>query len=235
MVKWKQILCLGLLVAGLGGMSSCTPSATPEPSPSPGPDPSPEPTTVAVTGVTLDKPSISIVEGQSDQLKATVAPANATNKKVSWDSSDKSIATVSDGVVTAVKAGTATVTVTTQDGGFKATCQVTVTAKSVDPGTIAVTGVSLDKTTLSLEEGATDQLTATVSPADATNKDVMWSSSDEGVATVKDGLVTAIKAGTATITVTTQDGSFTATCQVTVTAKESEEGGDSEDVSFEKW
>jgi len=84
---------------------------------------------VKVTGVTLDKPTASVEAGKTVTLTHTLAPANATNKNVTWTSSDPSVATVSSsGVVTGVKAGTATITVTTADGGFKASCVVTVTA-----------------------------------------------------------------------------------------------------------
>ena len=167
---------------------------------------------INVTGVTLDKTTVSLEEGNTTTLTATVAPANATNKAVTWKSSNTSVATVNNGKVTAVKAGTATITVTTEDGSKTATCNVTVT-----PATINVTGVTLDKTTVSLEEGNTTTLTATVAPANATNKAVTWKSSNTSVATVNNGKVTAVKAGTATITVTTEDGSKTATCKVTVT------------------
>lgn len=84
--------------------------------------------TIAVTGVSLDKHTTSIVEGGTDTLTATVSPSNATNKTVSWSSGNTSVATVSNGVVTAVSAGTAVITVTTADGGYTDTCAVTVTA-----------------------------------------------------------------------------------------------------------
>ena len=167
-----------------------------------------------VESVSLDKTSITLKEGDSETLTATVYPANATNKKVSWKSSDESVATVSNGQVTALKAGTATITVTTEDGGKTATCQVTVNAKVYN-----VESVSLDKTSITLTEGDSQTLTATVSPSNATNKNISWSSSNTSVATVNNGVVTAIKAGTATITVTAEDGGKTATCQVTVNAK----------------
>lgn len=83
---------------------------------------------------------------------------------------------------------------------------------------VAVTGVSLDKATSSIAVGGSDTLVATVTPNDATDKSVTWSSSDDEVATVEDGVVTAVAAGTATITVTTTDGDFTDTCEVTVTS-----------------
>ncbi|MDY6002660.1 MAG: Ig domain-containing protein [Candidatus Cryptobacteroides sp.] len=171
--------------------------------------------TVAVTGVSLSKTSISLAEGGSETLLATVSPANATNKAVTWSSSNDSVATVdANGKVTAVNAGTATITVRTVDGGKTATCNLTVTAV-----TVAVTGVSLSKTSLSLAEGGSQTLLATVSPANATNKAVTWSSSNDSVATVDaSGKVTAVKAGTATITVRTVDGGKTATCNLSVTA-----------------
>ena len=337
---------------------------------------------VAVTDVALDKEEISVEAGKTEQLKATVSPSNASNKAVSWTSSDETVATVDqNGLVTAVKEGTATITVTTEDGGKTAVCEVTVTAPAAEEGTIykltdqftdgkeylivssdaegsayaltnpggssggtsmgqtevavksgdvdedgtadiyirsdaedivwtaaangdgfditngtdylegksgnvriynsqqysdrywtyegsqfkhvggsntytvyyssgftstynestnkiyiyekyadegdpvAVTDVALDKETISVEAGKTDQLKATVSPANASNKAVSWTSSDETVATVdQNGLVTAVKEGTATITVTTEDGGKTAVCEVTVTAPAAEEG-----------
>ena len=168
-----------------------------------------------VESVSLDRTSITLTEGDSQTLTATVYPSNATNKKVSWKSSNTSVATVSNGKVSALKAGTATITVTTEDGGKTATCQVKVNAK-----VYKVESVSLDKTSITLTEGSSQTLTATVSPSNATNKNVSWKSSNTSVATVSNGVVTAIKAGTATITVTTEDGSKTATCQVTVKAKQ---------------
>ena len=173
------------------------------------------PATISVTGVSLDKTSLSLEEGKTASLTATVSPTNATNKTVTWSSSNTSVAAVStSGVVTAKATGSATITCTTQDGEKKATCLVTVTA-----ATVSVTGVSLDKTSLSLEEGKTASLTATVSPSNATNKTVTWSSSNTSVATVStSGVVTAKSSGSATITCTTQEGSKKATCSVTVTA-----------------
>ena len=165
---------------------------------------------VAVSSIALNKTSLSLTEGDSTTLSATVSPSNATNKTVTWSSSNSGIATVSGGKVTAVGAGTATITATA--GGKSATCTVTVAAK-----TVAVTGVSLNKTSLSLTEGESAALTATVSPSNATNKSVTWSSSNSGIATVSGGKVTAVGMGTATITATA--GGKSATCTVTVAAK----------------
>ncbi len=178
-----------------------------------------EPETVAVTGVSLDKTTATLTAaGQATTLTATVAPDNATNKAVTWSSSNSAVATVNNGVVTAVANGTATITVTTEDGSKTATCAVTVEIPtSGGDETVAVTGVSLDKTSLSFTEaGATATLTATVAPNNATNKTVTWSSSDNAVATVNNGVVTAVANGTVTITAKTADGNKTATCTVTV-------------------
>jgi uncharacterized protein YjdB len=178
------------------------------------PDTPAPPTTVAVTGVSLNKTSLTITEGENETLSATVAPSNATNTGVSWSSSNTGVATVNGGQVTAVKAGTTTITVTTSDGGKTATCSVTVEAKKVP-----ATGVTIDKETVELVEGEIVTLVATVAPENSTEKAVEWSTSDAKVATVEGGKVTAVAQGTATITVKTKDGGKTATCKVTVSAK----------------
>jgi uncharacterized protein (TIGR02145 family) len=170
--------------------------------------------TIAVTGVGLDKTTIALVEEDTATLTATVTPETASNKAVTWSSDDSTIATVDEnGLVTAVKAGSATITVTTDDGEMTADCEVTVAAKVIE-----VTGVTLNKSTLLLLAlEATETLTATVTPETATDKAVTWSSDDSTIATVdENGLITAVKAGSATITVTTADGSYTADCAVTV-------------------
>ena len=171
---------------------------------------------IGVTEVTLDKTELTLTEGEAETLTATVRPDNADNKKVTWSSDKTEIATVDgSGKVTAVKAGEAVITVTTEDGGKTATCKVTVKAKAVN-----VTEVTLDKTELTLTEGETETLTATVKPDSADNRKVTWSSDKTEVATVGgDGRVTAVKAGEAVVTVTTEDGGKTATCKVTVKAK----------------
>ena len=167
---------------------------------------------IATTGVSLNKTSATLNSaGQTVQLTATVSPSDAANKSVTWKSSNTAVATVSStGVVTAVGNGTATITVTTASGSKSATCTVTVS--------IATTGVSLNKTSVTLDSvGETVQLTATVSPSNAANKSVTWKSSNTAVATVDaNGLVKAVGNGTTTITVTTVSGSKTATCQIVV-------------------
>ena len=163
---------------------------------------------IPVTGVSLSQTEASLFVGGTLALTATVAPSNATYKGVTWSSSNESVATVKDGVVTGKAAGMATITATTDDGGKKATCTVTVY--------IHATGVSLSQTTATIGVGETLTLTATVAPDNAANKNVTWSSSNESVATVKDGVVTGKAAGMATITATTDDGGKKATCTVTV-------------------
>ena len=168
---------------------------------------------VPVTGVTLDKTTLGLVVGEEETLTATVAPDEATNKAVTWLSSDEKVATVDDtGKVTAVNAGEAKITVTTDDGGFTAECTVTVSPAPVD-----VEGIALDKDTATVYIGKTATLKAIFTPLSATNKNVTWESSNETVATVENGVVTAVAEGEAIITVTTEDGGFTATCTVTVT------------------
>ena len=171
---------------------------------------------VNVTEVTLDRAELTLTEGETETLTATVKPDNADNRKVAWSSDKTDVATVDGaGKVTAVKAGEAVVTVTTEDGGKTASCKVTVKAKAVN-----VTEVTLDRTELTLTEGETGTLTATVKPDNADNRKVTWISDKTDVATVDGaGKVTAVKPGEAVVTVTTEDGGKTATCKVTVKAK----------------
>ncbi|MEG1876777.1 MAG: Ig-like domain-containing protein, partial [Lachnospiraceae bacterium] len=171
--------------------------------------------TVAVTGVTLSSSSVSLKVGEESSLSASVQPDNASDKSVSYSSSNTAAATVDNsGKVKGVAAGTATITVTTTEGSKTATCSVTVTEAAV-----AVTGISLDQTACTLEPSKTAQLTATIAPTNATKQDVTWTSKDPSIATVDTaGKVTAVAAGNTTITVTTTDGSKTASCAVTVAA-----------------
>jgi len=267
---------------------------------------------VPVTGVSVIPASLSVGVGASVPLAVTVAPDSATNKNVTWSSSDTSVATVSTGgVVTGAAAGTVTITVTTEDGSHTAACAVTVTASDgatstpctspeaatlplaidgagdfcrvtsgsisninswntelveingvdytntwsnqmpgpVDGGytihyvgqypwshlevngsggsdqTVPVTGVTVSPAAATVDVGAATMLTTTVSPADATNKSVAWSSSDTGVATVSAaGVVTGVSIGSAVITATTADGGFTAVSDVTVEEASQDDG-----------
>lgn len=172
---------------------------------------------VAVTGVQLNKRTLTLAPTETETLVATISPEDAANKSLRWSSSDSDVATVdANGKVTAAAEGTAVITVSTVDGGFTAQCTVTVSEDK--PEIVAVENVTLNKTSASLEVGETEQLTATVKPADAANKSVRWKSNDENVVSVDaNGKLTAISSGMATVTVTTEEGNFTALCKVTVT------------------
>ena len=197
-MKFKYLVCSAAMLLALAGCNQ----------PASGGDPVVE--TVSVTGVALNKTTVALTVNQTETLTATITPTNATNKNVTWSASGDGAVSVVDGLVRALKPGTSTVTATTVDGGYTATCQVTVSA-----ATVAVTGVTLNKASLSLTVGDSETLTATVAPSDATNKNVTWSVTGDAV-TVNNGTVTAAKAGSATVTVTTVDGGFTANCAVTV-------------------
>ena len=181
---------------------------------------------VHVTGVSVSPATLSLVEGTSDQLRATVTPSDAANKSVSWTSSATAIATVDNtGKVTAVSAGTATITVKTADGGKTATCAVTVTTK-----VIPVTGISIEEgATAEVEEGKTVALTAKVQPDNATDKTLTWTSSNKAIATVADGVVTGVAAGQAVITA--KAGDKEATCTVTVKRPEPVDGKSMKEVT----
>ena len=165
---------------------------------------------VAVSSISLNKDSIELVEGDSETLTATVSPNDATDKTVSWSSSNTGVATVQDGTITAIKEGEASITA--KAGEKTASCKVVV-AKKVIP----VESIGLNKTELALVEGDSETLTATISPEDATDKTISWTSSRESIATVKDGIVTAISEGEATITA--KAGEKTASCKVVVNKK----------------
>ncbi len=158
----------------------------------------------------LDQETATVELDRTITLSPVYYPSTATNKNVTWSSDNEAVATVdASGNVTGESLGTATITVTAEDGGYQATCEVTVNP-------VSVTGITLDKETSEIIIGSSDTLIATVSPADAANQNITWSSSDEGVATVTDGLVESVSVGTTTITVTTEDGNHTDTCAVTV-------------------
>ena len=207
------------------------PEQEPEQNPEQEPEQNPEEKTetIEVTGVTLDKETVTIKMGQVSNLEATILPEDATNQNIIWTSDNENVATVVDGVVIGISEGTATITATTEIGNFSDTCIVTVENIeenipdiNVEQETVKVTGVELNKESLNMQVGEKTNLVATIKPTNATNKNVTWKSSNENVATISEtGIIEAIKVGTTTITVTTKDGSYTASCELTISQKTS--------------
>lgn len=197
----KRSYFIALFFFGL--LSSCT---SPIEQPNEG---AKEKTDVPVSSVSLSRSSVELVEGEAITLTATVSPNNATDKTVSWLSSKSSIASVDqNGTVKALSVGSTTITASI--GGKSASCNVTVLTK-----TISVESIVLNKSELTLYEEETFSLVATVSPANATEPTITWSSSNSIVAIIDNkGLITAKKEGTSIITAS--NGSIKATCSVTV-------------------
>ena len=182
-----------------------TPTSTPTPTPTPTPTSTPTPTPVVkVSSIIIDS-SISVAAGKKQSIGCSVFPDNASNKTVNWSSSNTSIATVdSSGIVTGVAAGSATVTATAADGsGVSASCSVTVTK--------AATSLTINHTELTVPVGGVAETGASVEPSDI---ELTWTSADTSIAVVTDGMITGIKAGTTTITVS--GGGLSASCKVIV-------------------
>lgn len=169
--------------------------------------------TVSVTGITLSPASKELKTGETFVVKAVITPTDADNKKVTWKSSnDATVSVDANGKVSALKEGTAIITATTDDGSKTATCTVAV-ARNIK----TVTGITLNPIAKGLKVGESFVVTAVITPTDADNKKVTWTSSDNNIATVDDkGKVTARKEGTAVITATTADGGKQAVCAVAV-------------------
>lgn len=170
-------------------------------------------TNVYVSDILLDKTACTVVAGESATISATVEPEDATDNTLVWSSSDNEVLTVSGGTITALKAGKAVVSVKSNDG--KAAAEVEVTVEEVDT-TVCVSKITTDKESCTLTEGKEETITATVEPEDATDKTVVWSSSDETVATVAEGVVKGLKAGKATVTAASADGKVSASVEITV-------------------
>ena len=166
---------------------------------------------VKVESVILDKEELTVTEGEKKLLTATVLPENAENQTIYWSSNKNDVATVEDGVVTAISPGTAIITAISDDGGRKALCVVTVVEKP-----ISVTGLSLDRENARVFINGSLTLVASILPTDATNKTLLWKSDDESVATVAHGVVTGIALGRTSIWVETEDGAFKAECVIDV-------------------
>lgn len=160
--------------------------------------------------ISMNKKSLSLSVGRSAKLSVAFSPSNTTDsKKLTWSSSNTKVVSVNNGKVTANKAGTAIITAKAINGKTT-TCKITVTGKAVP-----ATGISINKTSATLKVGNTTTLTATLKPSNATNRNIIWTSSNTSVVSVKNGKITAQKVGTATITAKTTNGKK-ATCKITV-------------------
>lgn len=174
---------------------------------------------VEPTGLNIDKTTLELMPGQTADLSATIAPANATSKALTWKSSNTAVATVTGyGQVAAIAPnmkemgnGTATITATTTDGKISVNCEVTV-----KPYYITNFDVTAEKTSIAAYDMVT--LKPVFTPSNASYKDVTWTSSDETVAKVKDGVVTGYKEGEVKIKAVTKDGEKTVEKTITVTA-----------------
>ena len=169
---------------------------------------------IPVDSVTLNRNSLELGLNEAFTLSATVAPENATDKAVKWTTSNSGVVRVSNGTVTAVGEGTAKITAAA--GGKSASC--TVTVKNAEPEFIPVDSVTLNRESLELKVDETFTLTALIAPSDATETEIIWNSDNTSVATVADGIVTAVGVGTANITATA--GGVTAVCEIGVIAKD---------------
>lgn len=167
--------------------------------------------TISLNSISISK-NLQLKEQSSSTLNVTFNPSNATNKKVTWKSSNPNVATVdSSGNVKAIAPGTATITVISSDGGKVATCNVEVIALSKK-----LTGISLNKTELTMELDAEETLTVNFNPEYAENKNIKWSSSNTKIAKVSNGKITPVKPGKVEIKAVSEDGNYEAVCQVTV-------------------
>lgn len=168
-----------------------------------------------VSGIQLNKSALTLKTGATETLTCIISPSNASDKSVTWNSSNNAVATVSNGKVTGINAGNATITAKSSNGKT-ASCSIKVEAAD-----IPVTAIKVEPTSLSLKIGEQAKLRSYVKPANTTNPYVVWSSNNTSVATVTAGLVTGINKGSATITVKSLSSGLTATCKVTVTSSNS--------------
>ena len=195
--KITHYLALSLLLPLLAVFSSCREE---------------EPTPVAVESVELNEYYLTLKVGERTRLKATVYPSDAADQRVVWGSYHSDIADVDEhGYVTAYEVGSTIVCVQTVDGSYSAECQVEVLSNEIQ-----VEGIRLSDDSITMNIGEEYQLTAEISPSNATNKNLVWKSSNTSVATVNKGKVKAIKSGNSTITVSTEDGEHSASCAVSV-------------------
>lgn len=169
---------------------------------------------IGVSAVKISQEYMSLMEGEVGKLTATIEPAELSSLSITWSSSDPKVAVVdANGNVTALSYGSANIIATASDASqTSGSCLLVVTRKPVP-----VTGIALSRNTLAITEGETAVLSVAIAPADASNKEIKWTSSNTEVAIVVDGVITAVAPGNATVTVTTQDGTnLSDVCEVTV-------------------
>lgn len=171
-----------------------------------------EPKDIEVTEVKLNENELRLTIGDIKTIKANVIPEDAYNKNVVWSSSNETIASIDYGQITAIKEGETTISVKTIDGDKTATCKVIINAQ-----TIEIANITISETSISIPIEKTYTLTYNISPANATDKTVVWKSSDENIATVIDGHIIAKSIGIATITVSSVKGNVNSNCRVNVT------------------
>lgn len=180
-----------------------------------------EPPTTTMGSIHLNKSELSLKENESETLTVSFIEMSSSTKVI-WSSSDEKVAIVENGKVTAKSIGNTIITVSTEDGQYKDTCTVSVVKKvsSTEPTVVPITSISLNKSSLSLYVGNTETLVATILPNNATDKSLVWSSSNSSIATVENGKIIAKAVGTTIITVSNADGTKKATYNVTVINKE---------------
>ena len=200
----------GLVIAVKGGFETIISAATPKGDVKAICKVKVEKKVVPVSGITIDKESLKMKVGETYHLTAKVSPEDATDKSVVWKSEDESIATVDqEGLVTAVKGGSETM-ITATSGEFSASCAVTI-----EEDVIPVKGITLDKEIIEMAVGSSCRLNATITPSDATDKTIIWDSSDETIAIVSSsGVIAALKEGDVTITAYSSDRKKSASCGV---------------------
>ncbi len=175
------------------------------------------PKTVGVEQITISPDAIQMTVGDADVLiQATISPTNATNQNITWRSTNTDVATVAvqngmSNYISGIASGTAMIIATTEDGNFSDTCVV-----NVQVATVAVEGISVTPTDVTLCVGETQQLQAIITPANATNQTVNWTTHNKDIVRVENGLIYALSQGITTVTVTTEDGGYNASCVVTV-------------------
>jgi uncharacterized protein YjdB len=169
---------------------------------------------ILVSGIILSSSTVNLTPLQTIQLSATISPSNASNAAITWSSSNPASVTVSNGLVTAVSPGSATITVSSTDGS---NIFAIVLATVTDIPIIPVSSITLNQTSATLHPTNTLSLTATITPSNATDKTVVWSSTSANATVNSSGVITAVSAGSAVIRATTVSGNLTATCTVTIT------------------